>query len=327
MNSIKVSIIIPAYNVENYIERCVKSGMNQTLKEIEVIIVNDGSTDRTQEIIEKNFSRDNKVVIVNKQNEGVSVARNYGVKIAKGEYIQFLDGDDWIEPTACEKMYKFAKKENLDIVVSDLFYDDDNNNITVRKELNSNQRFFTKEEYLIALFQDKAARAVWNKIFVKTLFDEETFPRGVAYGEDFVATVILTSKATKIGKYNDAFVHYIKNPLSTTQNQVSKKIYHLFNVFHHIETYFQRNDHYQTYYDEIEKSKQKIVYRFLKQEPFFGDENYEKGIEKTLEYFKSKPKIYKNLNFSRRLKMAFLTKFPNRKNIVRMIKFHNKQHL
>lgn len=323
MNKIKVSIIIPAYNVEKYIERCIKSAINQTLKEIEIIIVNDGSTDSTHNIIKEHFSGMKEIVIVNKQNEGVSVARNHGVKIAKGAYIQFLDGDDWIEPTACEKMYMFAKEENFEIVVADLYYDDDNHHIEVWKELNSNQLFLTREEYLTALFRNKASRAVWNKLFIKTLFHDETFPKDIAYGEDFVATVLLVSKATKIGKYNEAFVHYIKNPSSTTQNQISKKTYHLFDALSYIEKHFHQNGNYQDYCHEIEKGKQQIVYRMLKQKPFFGDEGYEKGIDIIVAYFTKKPKIYKNLNWTRRLKMALLKKYPSRKNVIKMIKFHN----
>ncbi|MFT7861087.1 MAG: glycosyltransferase family 2 protein [Sulfurimonas sp.] len=327
-NHIKVSIVIPAYNVEKYIERCIKSAISQTLKKIEIIVVNDGSTDKTQEIIERLSLKDTRIIVINKKNGGLLNARKSGLSIAKGEYIQALDGDDWIEPTACEKMYNFAKKENLDIVISDFYRDDDHGNIEIWKDLNESKTFYTSEEYLSALFQikGKSYKSVWNKLFSRKLYKDIIFPEDISLGEDFFQTAVLASKATKIGKYNEAFVHYIVNPTSLTQYQASKKMYHIFKVFEYIEKNFKRDGFYKTYKKMLEQSKLKLVYTFLKQKPYFGDENYERGIEKTLEYFKCRPKIYKNLNFTRRLKMAFLRQFPSRENIVRMIKLHNKQY-
>ncbi|MFT7861088.1 MAG: glycosyltransferase family 2 protein [Sulfurimonas sp.] len=322
--NVKVSIIIPAYNAEAYIERCLKSATNQTLKEIEVIIINDGSTDRTHEIIEELSHKDNRIIILNKQNEGVSVARNRGVEIAKGEYIQFLDADDWIEPTACEKMYNFAKKEHLDIVVSDFFKDDDHGNIKLRKDLNQEKKIYSNKEYLSNLFIFESYGYVWNKLFSRKLYKDIIFPEDISLGEDFFQTAVLASKATKIGKYNEAFVHYIVNPTSLTQYQASKKMYHMFRTYEIIHTHLQKDIHYNTYKELLEKMRLKSTFVFLKMEPYFGDKEYEKGIEKTLEYFRSKPKIHNNLNFTRRLKMTFLKKFPSRKNIVRIIKLHNK---
>lgn len=323
MKKLKVSFVIPAYNVEKYIQRCLKSALNQTMDEIEVIVVNDGSTDNTLQIIEDIAKSNNKIKVINKINEGVSVARNEGINAAKGEYIQFIDGDDWIESTACEKMYNFSQEHKLDIVIANSYRDDDNGHLIIWKDLDDEQTFFTREEYLTALFERKGKKTVWNKLFSRTLFDNNTFPKGITMGQDFVATVKLVSKAKNIGKYNEAFVHYIVNPSSTTQNQVSKKMYQTFRVYENIEKYFKENSLYQEFQEAIEIHKQQAIFYFLKKKPYFGDENYEKGLEKTLEYFKSKPKIYKGLNFSRRQKLNLLKMFPTRKNLVRIIKFHN----
>ena len=110
----KVSVIVPVYNVEKYIEKCLESLVNQTLKDIEIIIVNDGSKDKSEKIINKFLSKYKNIVYVEKQNGGLSDARNYGMKYAKGEYIAFLDSDDYVDTTIYEKMYNKAKEENAD---------------------------------------------------------------------------------------------------------------------------------------------------------------------------------------------------------------------
>lgn len=126
MNEIKVSIIIPIYNVEKYIEQCIESVVNQTLKDIEIIIVNDGTKDNSMKKIEKYLS-DPRIIVIDKENGGLSSARNVGLEIAKGEYIAFIDSDDFIELTMLEELYNNSEK--ADIVFSDIiFYDDKTKN-------------------------------------------------------------------------------------------------------------------------------------------------------------------------------------------------------
>lgn len=120
MNSIKISVIVPVYNTGRYLERCLNSIMAQSFQEIEIIIINDCSTDDSLEIIKKYINDDKRAILINKEkNEGVSSARNTGIKIATGKYVQYIDGDDWVEKDFLKNMYEFAEKENLDIVVSD----------------------------------------------------------------------------------------------------------------------------------------------------------------------------------------------------------------
>lgn len=112
----KVSVIIPIYNTEQYLSQCLDSIINQTLKEIEIICVNDGSTDNSLEILKKYSSIDNRIVIINQKNQGLSCSRNNAMKIAKGEYIQFVDSDDWLEPESLDLLYKKSKKLDLDML-------------------------------------------------------------------------------------------------------------------------------------------------------------------------------------------------------------------
>ena len=113
----KVSVIVPVYNVEKYIDKCLKSLVNQTLSDIEIIVVNDGSTDNSETIIKQYLEKyQNKIKYVIKQNGGLSDARNYGMKFATGEYIAFLDSDDYVDNTIYEKMYNKATEEQCDFV-------------------------------------------------------------------------------------------------------------------------------------------------------------------------------------------------------------------
>lgn len=118
MQDIKVSVIIPIYDVEEYLEECLVSALNQTLKEIEIICVNDGTPDNSMNIVNK-YSEDTRIVIVNKENGGLSSARNAGLEVAKGEYIYFLDSDDYIAPETLEELYNDAKGNDLDIIFFD----------------------------------------------------------------------------------------------------------------------------------------------------------------------------------------------------------------
>ena len=109
-----VSIIIPSYNIAPYIGHCLKSILVQTYKNLQIIVVNDGSTDETLAVVEKVASDDSRIVIINKPNEGVSVARNYGIEAAAGDYIMFVDGDDWIDENMVESLVDRAIQYNVD---------------------------------------------------------------------------------------------------------------------------------------------------------------------------------------------------------------------
>lgn len=115
-NNIKVSVILPVYNVEQYLRECLDSIINQSLKEIEIICINDGSTDDSLEILNEYAAKDKRFVVLSQENQGQGVARNKGVELAKGEYIQFIDPDDWIELNMLETLYDFAKDNHSQVV-------------------------------------------------------------------------------------------------------------------------------------------------------------------------------------------------------------------
>ena len=135
-----ISIIIPIYNNEEFIPRCLDSVINQTYKQIEIVIINDGSTDESLNIINKYKKIDTRIKVIDKKNEGVSVARNIGIDNSTGEYITFVDADDWLELDAIEKLYKEINEKKVDIVRGNYYINNsisDNTNVSKMYELSN----------------------------------------------------------------------------------------------------------------------------------------------------------------------------------------------
>ena len=133
----KFSIIVPVYQMESYLDRCVQSLLRQTLTEIEIILVDDGSTDRSPSICDRYAAEDERIQVIHKANEGVSAARNDGLEKASGEWVLFCDSDDWMEPNACELLYRIGTEKNVDVVLGDIHL--------IRKDRKIYNQFFAEE--------------------------------------------------------------------------------------------------------------------------------------------------------------------------------------
>lgn len=181
----KVSIIIPVYNVEKYIRQCLESVINQTYKNIEIIVINDGTKDGSMKIVEE-YLEDKRIKIINKNNGGLSSARNKGIEEATGEYIYFLDSDDWIEKDTIEVLVKNSK--DVDIIGANFFYFDE---ITKIKEKNKDiSDDIEKGEYSL---NHCTEIMVWNKLYKYSFLKEKnlTFIEGIIHeDEDLPLNVI-----------------------------------------------------------------------------------------------------------------------------------------
>ncbi|ODG91233.1 hypothetical protein BED47_22955, partial [Gottfriedia luciferensis] len=242
----KVSVIIPAYNVENYIKRCLESVLNQTLNQIEIIIVNDGSKDETLKVI--NPFKDNRLKIIDKENGGVSSARNAGLSIAKGEYIFFLDGDDWLEKDALGIMYQYAIDNSLDIVISGFILDYDNG----QKEYITDGNKLSNKPISDVLLNN-IAPAVWSKLYNTKLLVENNvfFTSDISLGEDLLFNIKAFSLTSKIGTINEKyFVHYIQRNNGLTR-RYSNNILDIFKVLEEIELYLSSTNIVQEYKKEL----------------------------------------------------------------------------
>ena len=247
----KISIIVPVYNVEKYIDKCLKSLTQQTLQDIEIIIVNDGSLDKSVEIIEKYVKENStKIKYYEKENGGLSSARNYGLEYATGEYIAFLDSDDYVETNMYEEMYNLAKKENADMVECDFIWEWEYG----KKIFDKRREYKTKEEMM------KKPRVVaWNKIYKREIINKYKirFPEGLIY-EDMEFFYKLLPHLNKISYINKYFVHYTQREDSITNKQ-TQKVEDIFKILDNIFDYYIDQKLYNKYEKELKYMSRRII--------------------------------------------------------------------
>ncbi|MBR0351181.1 MAG: glycosyltransferase [Clostridia bacterium] len=246
----KVSIIVPVYNVEKYLEKCLDSLINQTLEDIEVIIVNDGSTDNSEKIIKKYMEANpNKFVYLTKENGGLSDARNFGIPYAKGEYIAFLDSDDYVEENMYKDMYELAIKDNSDMVECDFIWEYPN-----KQKIDVGEIYNGKHE-----MAQKVRVVAWNKLIKKEILEKAKieFPKGYRY-EDLEFTYKLIPYLEKVSFLKKPCVHYIQrsNSISNTQNERTKEI---FDILDHIVSFYKEKGIYKEYETELEYTYARII--------------------------------------------------------------------
>lgn len=222
-----ISIIVPVYNVEKYLEQCVDSIINQTYKNLEIILVNDGSTDNSGVICDKYKQIDHRIKVMHKENGGQSSARNIGLDIANGKYVGFVDSDDWIESDMYESLYKRLSFYNADIVTCGCILEYFNfKNVDVRdREENTVEIFDSnkKEQLCKNFFCHKLySSGPCDKLYRITLFDNIRFPENKFYEDNYIALEILL-KAKVIIASNDKYYHYRQNSSSTTRGYSYKK--------------------------------------------------------------------------------------------------------
>jgi len=221
MENIKVSIVVPIYNSEKYLVKCLDSLANQTLKEIEIICVNDGSKDNSLNIIKTYSNKDKRFVIINQENQGMSAARNAGMKFAKGEYIGFVDSDDWVDLNFYEKLYNSAKQNNCEIAAGDIYR---------QGKILKSKRLKYKNEEIAYTPADKYKKAnipthnyVWNKIYKRESLNGHEFPLNMYYEDIFwLSKVIYDLNGFVI--VPNVFYYYRKIPGSiVTQKSIKTK--------------------------------------------------------------------------------------------------------
>ena len=240
---IKVSIIVPFYNVENYIEKCLQSLVNQTLEDIEILLVNDGSQDSSETIAKQLVEKyPNKIIYLEKENGGLSDARNYAIPYAKGEYIAFLDSDDYVETNMYEEMYHKAKQEDLDYVECDFLWEYPDKTLESKGKQYSNK----KEMFLYTRV------VAWNKLIKREIVQNNhlEFPKGYRY-EDVEFFYKLLPFIHHYGIVQKPFIHYVQreNSISNVQNTRTKEI---IDVLGHVIDYYKRNQLFDEYKEEIE---------------------------------------------------------------------------
>lgn len=270
----KLSVVVPVYNTQKYLIKCLDSLVYQTLDDIEIIVVNDGSPDESQKIIDRYVhAYPSKVKGFVKENGGLSDARNFGIKKCTGEYIGFVDSDDYVNLDMYENMYNKAKENDFDVVVCDIRYVFENSSNYVSSHVDQDiiEANNIKEQMV------NIHPVAWNKIYKKELFEKGVlFKKGVWY-EDVEFLYRLFPYIKSIGTVKKPFVNYVQREGAITHT-FDERVYNYVDNFNGIVEFYKKNNFYDEYYSELEYSYVRYIYMtFIKTACNFEKKEYKKA--------------------------------------------------
>ena len=261
-----ISIIVPVYNVETYLPKCIDSILSQTYKNIEVILVNDGSTDDSLSICRAYADKYDNIKLVDKPNGGLSSARNAGLQIAQGEYIGYVDSDDWIEPDMFSKLLNASLMNDADISICGVFRDYSDKSIPQKSPFG----VFNREEALEKLLanyqlQDYAV----NKLYKKDLWNDIRYPEGKFF-EDILTTYKTFKLSNRIAIIDDCLYHYVQREGSIARGTLNPR---QFQMLEAIDTIKRDNDITDRYEEVLKVREAKVIYTLLWNLFVLGDKN------------------------------------------------------
>ncbi len=238
---IDISIIVPVYNVEKYLAQCLDSLINQTKKEIEIICVNDGSTDNSGKILAEYAKKDKRIKIITQKNAGLSEARNTAMKHVKGKYVGFVDSDDWVDVDFYEKLFDCAEANEADIAVASIALARDNGKFKNYKLYYKKFYKETKTAKKYKLLDIPNCCYVWNKIYRNELLQKFTFPAG-RYFEDILFSHKIAFGANKVVCVPKTKYYYRLSNNSITQNLNDKKANDFIYAIYEARRFLENND-------------------------------------------------------------------------------------
>lgn len=321
----KISVIVPVYNTGKYLSKCLNSILNQTLKEIEVIVVNDGSKDDSQEIIDEFVSKDSRLVSIQKENGGLSDARNAGIDKAKGEFIAFVDSDDYIDLAMLEKMYELAERDESEIVLCDLVKVNENGKEfrDLPQSPQLPEKIILVEDFTI--FGEMSCFAC-NKLFKKSLFNKHRFRKGIHF-EDIELIPKLVLDATVISKINQPFYKYFERQDSITKTHTAKGL-DMFVAVNEVTNYFYKSK-YNTFATELKRFQ--IIqgyYSYLAYVAYVKDKTLKsRMIEALSDFLKENHLTKKELKNYNRFEKNYLNSLPLKKRMYYYLSLMNLQLL
>ena len=212
----KVSIIIPAYNVDRYVRRAVESLQNQTLRDFELLVVDDGSTDRTGQMLDTMAERDYRITVFHNQNGGAPAARNHALDRARGTYVYFMDADDWAEPHMLEDMVALAENNRLEMVIAgfyiDTYYGNDGEHTSEIKS-RPDGLYLTQQEFRAAawqMFDQNLLYPPWNKLFLRARLEELGVRFRPTFMDDFPFVLDFIRDVERVGVMERPYYHFIR---------------------------------------------------------------------------------------------------------------------
>lgn len=280
-----ISIIVPVYNAEKYLKKCLDSLVNQTKKELEFILINDGSADKSEEII-KTY-KDKRIKYFKNKNQGIGKTRNFGIEKATGKYIMFLDSDDYFSNDACEILYKTAEKEKADLIVFD-YYRVEKENLNEVKIESFNATNIKDDPNLLLKINLGPCNKIYKSDLIKN--NDIKFEENLKY-EDTLFVVKAIYKAKKIIKLNKCLHYYIIHEKSETTVR-DKKVFDILKIVDKIRTYL-KNDELMK--DSVDKLTVKILTNYTIQQRYQSDKKLAmKFIDEVFKYLEKEIPDYKN---------------------------------
>jgi glycosyltransferase involved in cell wall biosynthesis len=244
----KISVIVPVYNGEKYINNCIKSICSQTIKDIEIIIVDDGSIDNTYAILCDIKNTDARIVLHKQNNQGQSVARNIGIEMAHGDYIAFIDSDDLIECDMLERLYSFAVDKECQIVCCGYLFVDEKNKILKKKTKYETTLMFDDSIFKDAVLVNNIKSVPWNKLYLRSLIVENKIKFLVgSLNEDFLFTIQASFHSKKVGFINTPLYKATVNPNSISRKMTNKNLVDMLRVLDQARIFLLKNDVYEKY--------------------------------------------------------------------------------
>lgn len=231
----KISVIIPVYNSSTYLRKCLDSVVNQTLKDIEIIVINDGSTDDSKNIIEEYLCKYKNIIFIDQENKGIGKTRNIGIKKATGEYITFVDSDDYIKENMLEEYYKYAKKHNFDLVIGSYIKKINNKEIIFENNKFKTGNVKTTPQILYLIEYGPWAKLYKREMLINNniYFDEKRKYEDMP----FVSKALLKSKL--IGQIIEPYYYYIIHNNSETTT-MDKRVFDILDILKEIKDYYKR---------------------------------------------------------------------------------------
>lgn len=242
-----ISIIVPIYNVEKYLKKCIESIINQTYKNIEIILVDDGSPDNCGKICDEYSQKDKRIIVIHKKNGGLSDARNKGIDIAKGDYLTFIDSDDFVNIDYIEKLYNSIKLNNTKLAQCGISKVNENNEII--EKLNYDENYIkTSHEILNELYGKHLIEnvVVWNKMYAKELFRNIRFPVGKIHEDEFTTYKIFYS-VDRISLLSDCLYNYRQTNESIIGKKFNKKRLNLLDALEERMDFFKNRNEIDLY--------------------------------------------------------------------------------
>lgn len=319
---VKVSVIVPVYNAQSHIENTVKCLLKQTLSDIEFIFVNDGSSDGSLEILNKYKERNpEKIIVINQENKGPGGARNSGILAAKGEYIGFVDSDDFILEDMYEVLYNKADSDDFDVVECDFLYTDGSKKWNGVTDLFGDVKNITdKKQYMVRMFP-----VLWNKIYKRDKVSDILFKEGT-FAEDVEYLYRVLPVINTIGYVNKQEYYYYQRENSESR-KFDNRIYDYISNFNGLLSYYKDNDYYEDYMKEFEFCYVRYLYAtFVIRTVNFDKQEYLKALDLVIKNVHTNfPNYRKNKYFYKSFKGIYLVLFNKFIGKILYLLFHRKR--